>query len=192
PDRFYSHHKSSKLTWGKLPVSNHEIYGGDLLGVIDKLPYLKDLGITGIYFTPIFEAPSAHKYDTKDYYKIDPSFGTNDDFKELVKKAHEFGIKVVLDGVFNHCGWDHPYFQDVVKNGKNSPYYNSFFIEKEPLINFEITEQGRPKYRGDLRPNFRTFAYTPHMPKWNTADPLAAKHLLGVIEYWIKESDIDG
>ncbi len=192
PDRFYSHHKKSKLTWGNLPVNNHEFYGGDLLGVIDQIPYLKDLGISGIYFTPIFEAFSAHKYDTKDYFKIDPSFGTNEDFRLLVQKAHDAGIKVVLDGVFNHCGWDHPFFQDVVKNGKKSPYYHSFFIDKEPVVNFDLNEHGKPKYRGDLRPNFKTFAYTPYMPKWNTSDPLAAKHLLDVIEYWIKAYDIDG
>src|SRR5690606_15665057 len=86
PDRFYSHSKSSKLTWGNLPVKNDELYGGDMLGVMEKLPYLKELGISGIYFTPVFEAPSAHKYDTINYYKIDPQFGTNEDFKLMVKK----------------------------------------------------------------------------------------------------------
>ncbi len=192
PDRFYSHNKASKLPWGKLPVTNQELYGGDLLGVIDKLPYLKDLGITGIYFTPIFESKSAHKYDTIDYYKIDPQFGTNDDFKKLVKAAHALDIKVVLDGVLNHCGWFHPYFQDVVKNGRKSQYADCFFLDKDPIINFDIDQEGKPKYQHNLRPNFRTFAYTPHMPKWNTDNEIAATYLLGSIEYWIKEYDIDG
>ncbi|WP_025724818.1 glycoside hydrolase family 13 protein [Acholeplasma granularum] len=191
-DRFYSYNKKSNLPWGKLPVNNHELYGGDILGVIDKLPYLKDLGVSGIYFTPIFESKTAHKYDIKNYFKIDPQFGTNDDFKLLVEKAHQLDIKVVLDAVLNHCGWDHPYFQDVVKNGRNSIYADCFFLDKDPIINFDIDKNGNPKYHGNLRPNFRTFAYTPHMPKWNTGNPLTQKHLLDSIEYWIKEYDIDG
>lgn len=191
-DRFYSKTKNSKLPWGKLPVTNHEFYGGDILGVIEKLPYLKELGITGIYFTPIFEANSAHKYDTINYYKIDPQFGTNEQFGLLVKTAHKLGIKIVLDAVLNHCGWDHPYFQDVVKHGRNSIYANCFYLDKDPIINFKIDANGKPTYEHNLRPNYRTFAYTPHMPKWNTSDPLTQKHLLGSIEYWIKTYDIDG
>lgn len=191
-DRFYSHHKKSNLPWGKHPVHNHEFYGGDILGVVDKLPYLKDLGITGIYFTPIFESRTAHKYDTKDYFKIDPQFGTNEDFKYLVDQAHKLGIKVVLDAVLNHCGWDHPFFQDVVKHGRKSKYADCFYLDKDPIFNFEITKEGLPKYDGHLRPNYRTFAYTPFMPKWNTSNEIAQKHLLDSIEYWIKEYDIDG
>ncbi|MFA7417690.1 MAG: glycoside hydrolase family 13 protein [Acholeplasma sp.] len=191
-DRFNSKSKQSKLPWGKLPVSNHEFYGGDILGVIEKLPYLKDLGITGIYFTPIFESNTAHKYDTKDYFKIDPQFGTNEDFKALVKVAHKLGIKVVLDAVLNHCGWDHPFFQDVVKNGRDSKYSDCFYLDKDPILNFELSEFGTPKYQGNLRPNYRTFAYTPFMPKWNTSNPIAQKHLLDSIEYWIEAYDIDG
>ncbi|WP_094586270.1 glycoside hydrolase family 13 protein [Acholeplasma laidlawii] len=191
-DRFYSHSKKSNLPWAKLPVNNHEFYGGDIKGVIDKLPYLKDLGISGIYFTPIFESRTAHKYDTKDYFKIDPQFGTNEDFRLLVQEAHKLGIKVVLDAVLNHCGWDHPFFQDVVKYGRNSKYADCFFLDKDPILNFELTEDGSPKGHGNLRPNFRTFAYTPFMPKWNTGNELAQKHLLDSIEFWIKEFDIDG
>ena len=119
PDRFYSSEKKSNLTWGNLPVSNNQIYGGDLKGITEKLDYLKNLGISGIYFTPIFEAPTAHKYDTTNYFKIDPQFGTNEDFKILVEKAHERGIKVMLDGVFNHSGYDHPFFQDVILHGED-------------------------------------------------------------------------
>ena len=102
------------------------------------------------------------------------------------------GIKIVLDGVFNHCGWDHPFFQDVVKFGEKSPYYDCFFIDRKPLINFELSENGRPIMTRGMKPNYRTFAYTPFMPKWNTDHPLTQKHLLSVIEYWIKEYDIDG
>ena len=197
PDRFYT--KNPLIPFDTHPVNNNQIFGGDLQGIIAKIPYLKDLGITGIYFTPIFEAITAHKYDTINYFKIDPSFGTNEDFKELVDKCHEAGIKVMLDGVFNHSGFLHPFFQDVVEKGEESIYKNSFYIDKFPVVNFPINN-GQPEiWRGgmrmlddDHRLNFKTFAYTPHMPKWNTKDPLTEKHLLDVITYWIKEYNIDG
>lgn len=173
-------------------VTNHMFFGGNLEGIIESLDYLVDLGITGIYFTPIFKSPSAHKYDTTDYKMIDPDFGTNDDFKRLVIEAHKRGIKVVLDAVFNHCGYEHPFFQDVVKHGKSSKYYHSFFIKQEPILNFELNEFGKPIYHRGLIPNYHTFAFTPNMPKWNTEDPLARAYLLEVARYWIEEYDIDG
>ncbi|MFP4187168.1 MAG: glycoside hydrolase family 13 protein [Acholeplasmataceae bacterium] len=191
-DRFYRVGSDNRRPWGELPVHNHRLFGGNLQGVIAKLPYLEDLGINGIYFTPIFESPSAHKYDTTDYFRIDPQFGTNDDFKELVNEAHARGIRVMLDGVFNHAGYDHPYFQDVIKNGEKSAYSDCFYIEKYPVINFPLDRNGRPiRYHGSEL-NFRTFAFTPYMPKWNTGHPLVRKHLLEAISYWIREYDIDG
>lgn len=192
PDRFNSVDNQSTLNWNNKVVKNNEIYGGNLQGVIEKIPHLKELGVTGIYFTPIFKSPSAHKYDTSDYFTIDPTFGTNEDFKELVQKCHENNIKVVLDAVFNHAGYDHPFFQDVIKNGEKSIYKNSFFIEKFPVVNFPLDEFGKPKTFDKTNLNYRTFAFTPFMPKWNTSDPLAEKHLLDVTTYWIKEYDIDG
>ncbi|HHW79938.1 MAG TPA: alpha-glycosidase [Acholeplasmataceae bacterium] len=190
PDRFYT--DKPLLKWGSLPVNNNQIFGGNLQGVIAKLPYLKDLGINGIYFTPIFEAKTAHKYDTIDYFKIDPSFGSNDDFKMLVKEAHKLDIKVMLDGVFNHSGFKHPFFQDVILNGEKSIYKNSFFIKDFPVVNFPVDENGNPLKHTTYDQNFRTFAYTPHMPKWNTDDEIAKAHLLEVIRYWIEEYNIDG
>jgi len=192
PDRFHSYHKNSKLKWGKLPVHNNEFYGGDLLGVIEKLSYLKELGITGIYFTPIFLAPTAHKYDTTNYFLIDPQFGTNDDFKLLVEKAHENNIKVMLDGVFNHAGFDHPFFQDVILNQENSIYKDSFYIDQFPIINFDLNSVGKPINYHKTKLNFKTFAFTPYMPKWNTSNELVKNHLLDSIKYWIKEYHIDG
>ena len=173
-------------------VTNHMFFGGSIQGITESLDYLVNLGITGIYFTPIFKSPSAHKYDTTDYLQIDPDFGTNEDFKVLVQEAHKRGIKVVLDAVFNHCGYDHPYFQDVIQHGKNSKYYNSFFVKDEPMLNFDLNDQNKPVYRRGLIPNYHTFAFTPYMPKWNTEDPLARAHLLEVARYWIEAYDIDG
>ena len=191
-DRFYSANQKSTLVWGHLPVKNNEFYGGDLKGVTEKLDYLLDLGVTGIYFTPIFKSPTAHKYDTEDYFMIDPQFGTNEDFGLLVKKAHALGIKVMLDGVFNHLGFNHPYFQDVIKNGEKSIYKDCFFIARYPLVNFDLSPQGKPIYKKGLAINYKTFAFNPNMPKWNTSNPLAEKYLLDVVTFWIEKYDIDG
>jgi len=172
---------------------NDFFFGGTIKGITKRIPYLVDLGISGIYFTPIFKSVSSHKYDISDYYEIDPSFGTKEDLSVMIKECHRNGIKVMLDAVFNHCGFDHPYFQDVIKNKKDSPYYNCFFIESEDFINFDLDEKGYPIHKGlNIKPNFRTFAFTPMMPKWNTDDPIAEKYLLEVGSYWVKNYDIDG
>lgn len=176
PERFSNGDPSldleGTLPWGsQKEVTNDMLFGGDLQGIINQLPYLSDLGITGIYFTPIFEAASTHKYDTIDYYRIDPSFGTNQLFGELVKKAHDRGIRVVLDAVFNHCGIEHPYFQDVLEKGKSSEYYDYFHMNEE---------------------GYETFAFTPKMPKWRTGNPKVEAYLLDIAAYWIENYDIDG
>ncbi|QNQ81620.1 glycoside hydrolase family 13 protein [Lactobacillus sp. PV012] len=163
-----------------------DFYGGDLQGVLDHLDYLKELGINGIYFNPIFKAPSNHKYDTEDYYQIDPHFGDKKLFKELVKQAHKRGIRVMLDAVFNHIGDKSPQWQDVLKNGENSKYKDWFHINKFPATytptnNFEFA----------LDATYDTFDYTPHMPKLNTANPEVQEYLLDIGEYWVKEFDID-
>lgn len=177
PDRFFAVDSKSSLPWDKHPVQNHELYGGNLKGVIAKLDYLKDLGITGIYFTPIFKSPTAHKYDTTDYYQIDEQFGALDDLKMLVRKAHQLGIKVMLDGVFNHAGYNHPFFQDVLQNQEDSMYKNCFYIKQFPIKD---------------KQDYESFAFAKNMPKWRAEDPLAEAHLLGVIKYWIETCDIDG
>ena len=170
-------------------------FGGNLKGVIEKLPYIADMGFTGIYFTPIFESPSKHKYDTVDYFKIDPLFGANDDFAKLVEKAHGLGIRIMLDAVFNHCGFAHPFFQDVVKKGRDSKYYNYFHILKAPVLNFPLSGGKLPprlnKKQMQKLP-FRAFAFTPHMPKWNTADPGAREYLISIARYWVEKYNIDG
>ena len=100
--------------------------GGTLRGIIENVDYLADLGVNAIYINPIFTAGEYHKYDLMDYYHIDPVFGTNDDFRELVETYHRNGIKVIVDGVFNHCGWKFFAFEDVVKNGEKSRYKDWF------------------------------------------------------------------
>ena len=194
-DRFRrsSGQKEGYLPWGSVEagIKNNMFFGGDLPGVVEAIPHLRSLGVTGIYFTPLFKAYSAHKYDTEDYFTIDPSFGTNADFKELVVRCHENGIRVMLDAVFNHCGWDHPFFQDVIKNKRKSPYWDCFFIEDEDFIDFPLDANGRPAAH-NVHPRFRTFAMTPFMPKLNTGNPVMEKYLLDVATYWVREYDIDG
>jgi len=192
PDRFQSSDQNVMQHWMNKPVNNKDHLGGNILGITQKLPYLNDLGINGIYLTPIFTSPSVHKYDTTDYMSIDPHLGTADDFKNFIAEAHTYGIKVILDGVFNHCGFFHPFFQDVIKHGEQSIYKDCFYIESFPVINFPLNEEGRPQIKPGTKLNYQTFAFQPSMPKWNTAHPLVEAYLLDVIRHWIEVYDIDG
>lgn len=163
-----------------------DLYGGDLQGVIDHLAHLTDLGVNGIYFTPVFQAYSNHKYDTEDYLKIDKHFGDLEVFKKLVKEAHKRGIKVMLDAVFNHIGDTSPQWQDVLKHQEKSKYAEWFHVNEWPAAyvetdDFEVSESA----------TYDTFAFTPHMPKLNTANQEVQDYLLHIAEYWIKECDID-
>lgn len=153
--------------------------GGTLQGIRENLPYLQDLGITCIYMTPIFAAASWHKYDTIDYFQIDPCFGTKDEFRKLVNECHERNIRVVLDGVFNHCGAGFFAFQDLLCNGANSRYRDWFYVKDFPV-------------KGGAKPNYECFAYVDFMPKLNTGNPEVAQYILDVGTYWIREFDIDG
>ena len=165
------------------PVTNDEFYGGDLEGIIQKLPYLEDLGINGIYLTPINESPSSHKYDTTDYTKIDPHFGDEETFMRLVKECHNRGIRVMLDGVFNHCGQFFAPWQDVLKNGPESIYYDWFMINEWPL------DYGHGAAK---KKQFYTFAFYDNMPKLNTNNKEVRNYLLDVCETWVKKYNVDG
>jgi cyclomaltodextrinase / maltogenic alpha-amylase / neopullulanase len=167
------------LNWGSEEPTPTSFFGGDFEGIIQHIDYLIELGVTGIYFTPIFKAPSNHKYDTIDYFEIDPQFGDKEAFKRLVETCHKHGIKVMLDAVFNHSGYFFAPFQDVLKNGEHSKYKDWFHICEFPL-------QTKP------RPNYDTFAFVETMPKLNTENPEVKKYLLDVATYWIREFDIDG
>ena len=167
------------MKWGNVNLTYDSRFGGDLRGIIDRLDYLKDLGINLIYLTPIFESNTAHKYNVTDYYAIDSEFGDIETIKELVNKAHEKGIRIVLDAVFNHSGTDFFAFKDVLENQENSKYVDWYFIDK-----FPVTTENKSYY---------TFG-TDHrnMPKLNTSNEEVREYLLKVSEYWIKEVGIDG
>lgn len=183
PDRFRNGNPSlnshDTLSWNQEDPSFTNYFGGDIQGIIDALPYLENLGITGIYLTPIFFANSNHKYNTINYLEVDPHFGDIETLKSLVTECHRIGIRVMLDAVFNHCGYDFPPFQDVLKNGENSIYKDWFHIHQFPI-------------KDDNSYHYETFGYYEDMPKLNTSNAEVKEYLLEVATHWIKECDIDG
>ena len=181
PSRYAASQPVDKELWYKAPITFTDNLHGDIRGIIDHLDYIRDLGIDVIYLTPIFKSDSCHKYDTIDYYQIDPSFGTAEDLRELVQKAHQYGMKVVLDAVFNHTGRDFFAFKDILENKEKSKYLDWYFIDKFPLD----TEPGQA-------PNFKCFGYYGGMPKLNLKNPEVEKYVTDVACYWLKECDIDG
>ncbi|WP_304948240.1 glycoside hydrolase family 13 protein [Streptococcus sinensis] len=160
-----------------------DFFGGDLQGIIDHLDYLQDLGITGLYLCPIFESPSNHKYNTTDYFEIDRHFGDKETFRQLVEQAHQRGMKVMLDAVFNHIGDQSPQWQDVLKHGENSVYKDWFHIQEFPVTKDKLANPRKLPYH--------TFAFESYMPKLNTANPEVKDYLLSVATYWIEHFDID-
>ena len=163
-------------------VKPFDYYGGDIPGITSKLDYLRDLGITGLYLTPICSGKSNHKYDTISYTKIDPHFGTDEDMAEMVKQAHQRGIRVMMDGVFNHSGAFFKPWQDVVKNGPESKYYNWFMVNKWPF------EKG---WKNTAKGNYYAFAFVDMMPKLNTNNEEVIRYIIKVIKKWIEKYDID-
>ena len=183
PDRFCrgGSGRPGALPWRHGPVTNAERFGGDLAGIAQKLPYLAGLGVNGLYLNPIFAARSFHKYDTTDYTRVDPDFGTEADLQELVRQAHANGIRVMLDAVFNHCGPGFAPWRDVVEKGPGSAWRDWFFINRWPV------EEGRTD---DGR--YFSFSFHGGMPKLNTNHPAVQDYLIGLCEDWVRRYDIDG
>lgn len=165
------------MKWGDKPTPK-SFAGGDLKGITEKLDYIKDLGISVIYLTPVFKSISNHKYDISDYYEIDPQFGTNADLKELIDSAHRRGMRIVLDAVFNHVSDRLPQFEDVVLKGRESKYFDWFIIHGDKV----------DKKTG----NYEQFAACRYMPKLNTSNPEVRNFLTDIALHYIKDYDIDG
>ncbi|MGN0350081.1 MAG: glycoside hydrolase family 13 protein [Roseburia sp.] len=187
PDRFCNGNSAINPSyvkpWKCEKTGYWDVYGGDLEGIRKKIPYLKDLGITGIYLTPIFQANSNHKYNTMDYRKIDENFGDEETLKKLVKELHEAGIRVMLDAVFNHSGKEFAPWQDVLEKGKESKYFDWFFIQEWPIDRTaHHTRDGK----------FFSFAFAADMPKLNTNHPEVIAYFKDICSYWLKEWKIDG
>ncbi|MBG0771665.1 MAG: alpha-amylase, partial [Anaerolineaceae bacterium] len=146
-------------------------FGGTLAGVIEKLPYIKEMGFNTIWFSPIFDSPTHHGYDISDYFKINPSFGTLEEFNQMIAEAHQLGIRVILDFVANHCSDQHPYFQDALEK-RDSAYYDWFVWN------------GWPEYE--------SFFNVGTMPKINLAYGSPARdHLLEAARHWL-DLGVDG
>ncbi len=173
--------QSTDMDYGGQKV--HGKLGGTLKGVAQNVEYLKDLGINCVYLNPIFVAGEYHKYDLLDYFHIDPCFGGDEAFKNMVDVLHENGIRVIIDGVFNHCGWNFFAFQDVIENQEKSKYCKWFYHLQFPVE--------RPKTSEEY-PTYSCFAYERMMPKMDTSNPEVRDYFCKVGEYWIKEFHIDG
>jgi glycosidase len=182
PDRFYrsSRYKAvgKFVEWGSKPTREN-MFGGNLAGITDKLEYIASLGVTALYLCPIFKSNSNHRYHTVDYFEIDPVLGTLKDFDRLVKKAHKLGLRVILDGVFNHCSRGFFQFNSLMELGRNSPYVDWFHVHGWPLH----------AYSG--KPNYDCWWGFPALPKFNTDNPDVREYLFSVGEYWMKRG-IDG
>ena len=161
------------------PFENDGVQTHKIKKVEEWIPHMKKLGINAIYFSPVFESDT-HGYNTRDYKKIDVRIGTNQDFKEVCQRLHENGIRVVLDGVFNHVGRGFYQFQDVLKNRENSPYLNWFHINLG----------GNSNYNDGLW--YEGWEGNYDLVKLNLQNGEVVHHILDAVQYWIQEFDIDG
>ena len=183
PDRFAKSKQPRKRLlqnfmweeWHEIPTLQG-YKGGDLWGVMEQLDYLQDLGINAIYFTPIFQSASNHRYHTHDYYQVDPMLGGNLAFKDLLDAAHDRNIKIVLDGVFNHASRGFFFFHDILENGPHSPWLDWFKIEGWPLS----------AYDGNFPANYAGWDGNRALPVFNHDNPEVREYIMEIAEYWIK------
>ncbi|MCP4857066.1 MAG: glycoside hydrolase family 13 protein [Fuerstiella sp.] len=203
PDRFA---RSGRITsvnhlepWDVAPTP-FGFKGGDLYGVAQKLDYLQDLGVTAIYFCPIFSSAANHRYHTYDYYNVDPLLGGNEALRELLDDAHERGLKVVLDGVFNHASRGFWQFHHVLENGAASPFKDWFHFDQDrleghkPFQAYPSDDAAHSLANG--QGSYEAIGYgawwnLPALPKFNTDCPEVREFLWAVAEYWV-EFGIDG
>ena len=181
PERFadgdISNDPENVCRWGGKPKYDN-FFGGDLKGVLEHLDYLKELGVTAIYFNPIFSSPSNHKYDISDHTKIDPHFGDSALFKTLLDSCHTLGIRVILDGVYHDTGRQHWAFQDVIRKGASSKYADWFTIYSFPVGPVD-------------KPNYKCWWNFGSLPSLNTENPDVQKFLFDWTRYWMNFG-IDG
>lgn len=181
PDRFRDADRSLNQKfvqkWGSEPAFDN-FTGGDLAGITEKLGHIKELGANAIYLNPIFKSFSNHKYDTVDYFQIDPTLGTMADFKNFTAGAKALGMKVILDGVFNHTSTDFFAFADAREKGPKSKYAGWYNFKGFPV---------------DMqKPNYDCWWNIGSMPKLNIKNPEVYSYLLGVPAHWMKAGEIDG
>lgn len=182
PDRFCRSPKYKAIgkfvPWNTLPTREN-MFGGNLRGIEDKLTYIKSLGVNALYLCPIFKSNSNHRYHTVDYFEIDPVLGTMEDFDRLLAKAHKLGIRIILDGVFNHSSRGFFQFNSLMELGEESPYRDWFHVHSWPIR----------AYSG--KPNYECWWNYPALPKFNTDNPDVREFLFSVGEFWMRRG-IDG
>jgi cyclomaltodextrinase / maltogenic alpha-amylase / neopullulanase len=216
PDRFANADPATDpdgtVPWGSPPQSR-QFQGGDLVGIVDRLPHLERMGVDVLYLNPIFVSPSNHRYDTVDYLQVDPALGGDDALRRLIGAVHRRGMRIILDASFNHA---HPRFfafADLVRNGRRSAYRDWFVVEEWPLrirvrpdeatrrvrdwlplweqqtgLPFEVVAGDGPV----VEPTYEAWYGVPTMPRVDLANPDARNYMLGVARYWLAEFDIDG
>lgn len=161
-DRDWSQTKNPKLA-----------FGGTIDGVTEKLDYIQKLGADAIWLSPIFPSPSIHRYDATNYYHVAEELGGDEALKNLVEKAHNKGIRIILDLVCNHISFQHPYFLEAYNN-KNSQYREWFYFDESDEI------------------GYRTFFGVRKMPQMNLNNPDARQWMLDIARYWLEVFDVDG
>jgi neopullulanase len=168
--------------WGT-PPEEQGFQGGDLYGIIEKLNYLQELGVSALYLNPIFSSASNHRYHTYDYYQVDPLLGGNQALRSLLDSAHKKNIRVVLDGVFNHASRGFWAFHHILETGPDSPYLDWFEVKDWPL---------RPYNSDPIHPhNYRSWINLPALPEFNTDNPAVREYIFDIARYWI-DFGIDG
>ncbi len=184
PDRFARSERVKKPVnlepWDSPPTSRG-FKGGDLLGVVEHLDYLEALGITAIYFNPIFQSAANHRYHTHDYFRVDPILGGDAALRVLLDAAHARGIRVILDGVFNHASRGFYQFNHLMENGPASPYTEWFRVREFPLNAFDDHK----------KPNYACWWDNRELPQLNTEHIQVREFLFEVAEYWLR-AGIDG
>ena len=161
------------------PFENDGVEKSRILKVKEWIPHIREIGADAIYFSPVFESDT-HGYNTRDFRKIDCRLGSNEDFAEVCRSLHEAGIRVVLDGVFNHVGRGFWAFQDVLKNRENSPYLNWFHINLG----------GNSNYNDGLW--YEGWEGNYDLVKLNLKNEEVVNHILESVRFWVETFDIDG
>jgi glycosidase len=162
---------------------------GDLNGLTQKLDYIKGLGADCIWLMPVAESPSYHGYDVTDYYKIEPDYGTNDDFKRFMSEAHRRGIKVIVDLVLNHASDQHPYFQASLRDTA-SPYRNWFIWSPTPGPKNQYGNDNW--HRSPVRDEYYFGFFWKGMPDLNFRNPAVMEESKRVARFWLEEMGVDG
>ncbi len=184
PDRFACSPQVPKPghldPWGAAPTY-HGFQGGDLIGIVERLDYLDGLGVDALYLNPIFASTANHRYHTYDYFRVDPILGGNEALRTLIDAAHARGIRVILDGVFNHTSRGFFQFNHLLESGRESPYRDWFHVFNWPLNAYD---EDRPA-------NYAAWWGMHALPKLNTSHPEVREFLWRVGTYWL-EQGIDG